>query len=489
MKGIDKRCGCRDETGAKFGARCPLLARSGHGSYGYRIDLGPGLDVRGQFRQRRQEYKGGFAKRRDAERARAEHLARLGQGQARSGRTCGEWWDEWLEGKVKLRLATRRSYEAHVRLYLRPHLGHVRLQDLEAGHVERMYAALRADNARRAREGQRAAGPATLKRVHATLMSALNTAVRKRLLPYNPGEHVELEAADRPEVEPWSVKDLGAFLDAAGADRLGPMYELVAFAGLRRGEAVGLRWCDVDLERRVVHVRQEIIDVGGTLILDRPKTKGSEGQVDIDAHTVGSLLEHQLRQHSERTAWAGARTDWRQPFLEHPERIGLPERRMLPTCRRPGCPHGLVFCRENGAALRPEYVTRRLQAIAGDAGLPVKRLHDLRHGAASLQIAAGVDLAIVSKRLRHSSVSITADTYTHLLEGVGQAAAEAASALVPRTRRAYPRADEDTSCTPGVRDDQGRRTASEKSQVSGGGPPGDRTLNPRIKSPLLCQLS
>ncbi len=279
MKGIDKRCGCRDEHGVKLGARCPLLQRSGHGSYGYRIDLGPGLDSKGVLRQRRQEYHGGYPRRKDAEQAKAEHLTRLGHGQAqaRNGRTVGEWLTEWLDGQVQLRASTRRSYAAHVRLYLAPHLGHVRLQDLEAGHVERMYAAVRAGNARRASEGEREVGPATVKRIHATLMTSLNTAVRRRVLPYNPAQHVELEASQRPKVQPWQVEELGAFLDATSTDRLGPMYELVAFAGLRRGEAVGLRWCDVDLARRVVHIRQEIIDLGGTCVLDKPKTPGSDG--------------------------------------------------------------------------------------------------------------------------------------------------------------------------------------------------------------------
>ena len=89
MKGIDKRCGCRDELGVKLGPRCPLLQRSGHGSFGYRIDLGPGLDGKGMFRARRQEYRGGFGRKKDAEHAKSEHLVRIkhGEGQARSGMT------------------------------------------------------------------------------------------------------------------------------------------------------------------------------------------------------------------------------------------------------------------------------------------------------------------------------------------------------------------------------------------------------------------
>ncbi len=437
MKGIDKRCGCRGADGKRLNAACPLLERSGHGTYLYRIDLGPGLDEAGVFRVRRQEMRSGFSRKKDAEQARAEHLARLGQGQSqkRSGRTVGAYLQEWLENKVDLRPNTRRSYESHLRLYFLPHIGHLRLEDLDAGHVERMYAALRAEQKRKAGVGKHAFGPTTMRRIHATLMSALNTAVRKRYLPYNPARHVELERAERPKVEPWTVEELGVFLDATAGDRLGVLYEVMAFAGLRRGETVALRWCDVDLERRVLHVRQAITDINGRSCIDRPKTSSSHAQVDLDAHTVGSLLGHLLGHQAERAASGTGRVDWRQRFLDEPERVGLPGGRLLPPCSRPQCSHELVFSAEDGAALRPEYVTRHMQDLAAAAGLPRKRLHDLRHGAASLQIAAGIDLAVVSKRLRHSSYSITADTYTHLLEGVGRQAAEAARAIVPRATR------------------------------------------------------
>lgn len=507
MKGIDKRCGCRDELGGKLGAQCPLLQRAGHGSYGYRIDLGPGLDGKGVFRTRRQEYRGGFARKRDAEHAKSEHLVRInhGEGQARSGMTCSEWWSQWLEAKVGLRATTRRSYEAHIRLYLDPHLGHLRLQDLDAGHLERMYAAIRQDSARKAAENagkvergaetgekaertERTMGPASIKRLHATLRSALNTAVKRRLLPYNPAQHVELEAAPRPQVSPWSAEELGQFLDATATDRLGCMYEVMAFAGLRRGEAVGLRWCDVDLEGGVVHIRQEIVDVGGDLVLDKPKTMDSEGRVDLDGQTIGSLVAHQIRQHTERGEWVDAREDWRAYFRARPlpvtspvgerlpGRIALSQHKLLPDCHRALCSHELVFCREDGRALRPEYVTRHMQALAAESGLPRKRLHDLRHGSASLQIAAGIDLAIVSKRLRHSSVSITADTYTHLLKGVGRQAAEAAASLVPRAVRTHEteaeQDHEDTRCTPRLGNDPGLPLQGEKAQVTRGAPPG-----------------
>ncbi len=141
-----------------------------------------------------------------------------------------------------------------------------------------------------------------------------------------------------------------------------------------------------------------------------------------------------------------------------------------------------MFTREDGQPLRPEYVTRRMQAIAERAGLPRKRLHDLRHGSASLQLMAGVPIAVVSKRLGHSSLSITSDTYSHLLRGVGRDAAEAAAALVPRGAWRPAGDREDTACTPAAQQQGERAPVKENAQVRTGAPPGTRTPNPRIKS-------
>jgi len=142
-----------------------------------------------------------------------------------------------------------------------------------------------------------------------------------------------------------------------------------------------------------------------------------------------------------------------------------------------------VFTREGGGLLQPDAVTKTFTRIAVQAGVRPIRLHDLRHGAASLRLAAGVDIAAVSKMLGHSSIGITADTYSHLLRWVGRQAAEAAEGLVPRGT-AVP-----TSFPHEAVDGAAKTSAEKNLQVNEGGPRGTRTHNPRIKSPLLCQLS
>jgi hypothetical protein len=151
--------------------------------------------------------------------------------------------------------------------------------------------------------------------------------------------------------------------------------------------------------------------------------------------------------------------------------------------------HDLVFARENGAPLRPEYATRRFVALSQAAGLRQVRLHDLRHGAASLMLAAGVPMAIVSKMLRHSSIGITVDTYGHLSEDTARVASDAMAAPLEQAFETAPAAAGDHNATTATTERVPASGRQGESRAQRGGPRGDRTHNPRIKSPLLCQLS
>jgi integrase len=253
-------------------------------------------------------------------------------------------------------------------------------------------------------------------------MSALNTATKRRLIPFNPGAFVELapgkrpkavlwteeRAAEwrrtgkRPKVAVWTPEQTGAFLDYAAPDRLYALYHLVTFRGLRRGEAVGLPWAEVDLPGRSLQVSEQIVQLGYRTVTGPPKADSSRPVV-LDEDSVAVLRAHKARQNSERLAWGPAWIESR-----------------------------LVFTRENGAPLHPEYVTRHFERLARDAGLPPVRLHDLRHGAATLALARGAGLKTVSEMLGHSTITITADTYASVLQEVARRAAEAAAGLVPR---------------------------------------------------------
>jgi integrase len=423
--------------------------------------------------------KGRYRTRRLAEAALAEHLQRLGIGDvAHDGRLrVDQFLRAWLDDKVAagLRPTTARSYRQHITGHINPRIGHVRLRDLSPSHVQQLLAAL----------GKTGLSGSSIRRVHATLRSALATAKRRRLIPVNPAsnEAVDLPAVARPKVRPWEPGELGAFLDHAAGDRLGVLYEVLAATGLRRGEALGLRWDDLDAEASVIVVRRQIVQVDeagrspcpfcpethGELAFGKPKTRsGEDRRVALGPTTLGSLIGHQFAQAGEQEAWADAYRD-----------------------------HGLIFARQNGDPIPPQRITEHFRRMISavrfpddpDRRLRRVRLHDLRHGAASLRLAAGVDIAIVSKTLGHSSISITADTYSHLLSGVDQNAAQRAEDLVPRAPRA-PVTDSGSkrvAIRPGMT--KGTPKRSRDAQVRTGAPPGTRTPNPRIKSPLLCQLS
>jgi len=179
--------------------------------------------------------------------------------------------------------------------------------------------------------------------------------------------------------------------------------------GMRRGEVVGLRWQDVDLDGRCLFIVQQITEVRGRSVVGTPKTRRGARVVPLDDGTVGRLRAHHEVQALERAAWDAGWHD-----------------------------SGLVFTREDGRSLRPEYVTRHFQKLADDAGLPVIGLHDLRHTNASIALAAGVDIKVVSDRLGHSTTAITADLYTHVNRNVGRAAADRIADVLAAAKETVP---------------------------------------------------
>lgn len=417
MKGsVYKRCQCAVERNAR-GER--LACKKAHGSWVFVADAGynPATGKRRQIRR------GGFPTKAAAEEALAELVdsARTGQLAHDERQTVAAFLEQWIADKERngLRATTAKSYRQHIRDYITPVIGRLRLRDVRPGHVEDVLRYVATP-----REGRRPAGPTSVRRVHATMRSAFATAKRRRLIGFNPAADVDLPDAPRPKVRPWEAGELGHFLDRVAADRLGAVFETLAATGGRRGEVLGLRWDDVDLERGRAVIRQQVVQLdgidhpctwcGGThrgLMFGKPKTRSGEDRiVDLDSVLIGTLIAHRLRQDEERAEWGDAYND-----------------------------HGLVFAREDGTPIPPERVTKRFAELVAEAGLRRVRLHDLRHGRASLLLAAGVDIALVSKIFGHSSISITSDTYSHLLDGIGREAAERASALVPRTRTNDPR--------------------------------------------------
>ena len=166
------------------------------------------------------------------------------------------------------------------------------------------------------------------------LRSALNTAVKRRLIPYNPADHIELAPENPKRPKPWTATECQQFLAGMADDRLIALYHLMIVTGMRRGETVGLRWEDVDLDGEYLQVVQQITDVNGRSVLGKPKTRKGDRLVQLDGDTVAVLRRHRDRQEAERHTWGSAWQD-----------------------------NGYVFTREDGTALRPEYVTRHFNDL------------------------------------------------------------------------------------------------------------------------------
>jgi integrase len=213
-------------------SNCPRLRKErGHGSWYYRADVGRDASTG----RRREQRKGGFTTKAEADAALARVLAAVSTGEHRhdSRITVGAYLDTWLADRIAdgLRPSSRVMYELYVRRDLAPALGHFRLSDLRPGHVERMLRDLRTAGR----------GATTIRRVHAVLRSALTSAKRSRLVAYNAATDVDLPTVHPAKVRPWEADELATFLDYSAGHRLGALYEVLAFTGLRRGEACGLR--------------------------------------------------------------------------------------------------------------------------------------------------------------------------------------------------------------------------------------------------------
>jgi integrase len=205
-----------------------------------------------------------------------------------------------------------------------------------------------------------------------------------------------------------------AFLHRARHHRLYALYHLIAFRGLRRGEACGLRWPDIDLADGLITIRWQIIQIGSTTHQGQPKSDAGERQIALDKQTTSELLAHKARHNRERLT---AGTAW-----THTE---------------------FVFTTALGNPINPAEVTEQFHWLCLEAELPPIRLHDLRHGAATLLLAAGHDMKVVQETLGLSSITIAADTYTSVLPDLARQAAEDVAALLtpakpPTTGKPHP---------------------------------------------------
>jgi integrase len=371
------------------------------------------LPVRGDGR-RRQAKRRGFPTKAAAQAALDELRVsgRHGTFVPPDRQTVGEYLtNEWLPAaRRELADSTWESYARNVRNHLVPHIGAIRLQALDGVHIDLMYTELLTSGRMR---GQQSAGlkPRTVRYIHTILHAALDAAVRSNRVARNACDQATPPSAKEskpPEMKVWTGLELQQFLSMVDGTRYGCAWFYLATTGCRRGESLGLRWRDVDLDDMTptASIRQQVIPLKkpsgrGTEPRIVPRTKGGEPRViELDTRTVAMLRTWRRLQAEERLLLGEAYED-----------------------------HGLVFPRPDGRPFHPEAFSktfdRRVLAAHSSGGLPIIRLHDLRHTWATLALKKRVDVKVVSERLGHSSPVITWTIYQHVVKGMQSDAAEA----------------------------------------------------------------
>jgi integrase len=291
--------------------------------------------------------------------------------------TVDKYLGEWLlHVAPTLRPASRGRYAEVIKLHIGPVLGRVLLAKLTPLDVQRLYA-------------DRLAGglsPTTVSLIHNMLHKALKQAVRWGLLTRNVTEMVEPPSRARSQYTVWTGEQVRTFLAAADRDEYAALWRLAVYTGMRRGEMLGLQWADVDFERAVLSVKRTYSrGTDDKFELGQTKTASGRRQITLPSNLVGTLRAHRIKQLEDRLQMGEDYQD-----------------------------KGFVFANAIGEPVHPNTLAGHFSALIAAVELPRIRIHDLRHGHATLLMEDGVHPKVVSERLGHSNIKMTIDLYSHV---------------------------------------------------------------------------
>lgn len=357
------------------------IRQRGKDSWEIRIYVGPGPDGRPKYRHH--TIHGGI---RDAENEAARLVTEFHNGDSvdPSRATVAEYLEGWIED-VRPRVSgkTWERYAELVRSHIIPAVGRHRLQKLRPTDIQSFYT--EAGKTGR-KDGKGGLSPQTVVHIHRLLGKALRDAVRKDLLQRSPVERVDPPRVERQEMKVLNPEQINKLVKAAEGTVFHIPVVLAVYTGMRRGEILGLKWSDISLQGRMLSVRRTLEQTESGLRLKEPKSAKSRRLVVLSSRLVEILQKHQKEQQKLKDLIGRDYND-----------------------------ADLVCAREGGSFIEPDYISDNFRSVVKRAGLPYIRFHDLRHTHATLLLGQGIHPKIVSERLGHSTISITLDTYSHVL--------------------------------------------------------------------------
>jgi integrase len=301
--------------------------------------------------------------------------------------SLGEWLDAWLHDykQASIRPLTFDSYSMLIRYHINPALGHIALKDLRPDQVQRFYN----------EKKDIGLSPRTIRYIHTVLHGALKQAMKNQLVVRNVSEATILPRGKTRKMRPLSLEEVNKLLTTVKDDRLFPAIFLELGTGVWRGELLGLRWRDLNLDAGLLQVRQTLVRVGNhdattgdcktTLIFQEPKTDYSRRTIPIPEDIIEELKRHKAQQAQEKLLMGQLYRDY-----------------------------GLVFCQANGQPIDPRNFTRYFERLLKRAGLPRIRFHDGRHSFATLMLELGQSPKVVQTMLGHTKIATTLDIYSHV---------------------------------------------------------------------------
>jgi integrase len=309
--------------------------------------------------------------------------------------TVSQYLHDWLDGcrPPALEYQTWRVYEIYIRVHISSALGSMKLTQLSPQQLQKFYT------------DKLASGKSStyVRHIHACIHRALEDALRFGLVQRNVANLVKAPPMRKRPMAVYTPEQVRTFLSITRGERLEALYVLALSTGMRLGEMLGLKWHDVDLEGGLVQVQTTLkLSVHGGREVGKPKTAGSQRKVMLTPTAIAALRAHRVRQLEEHLQ---AGETWQDT--------------------------GLVFTNTIGNALDPTNVYKyQYKPLLKHAGLPMIRLHDLRHTAATLLLLSGIHPKVVSEMLGHSSINITLNLYSHVLPDMQASATSAMERLI-----------------------------------------------------------